>query len=302
VIQRKTVLVLGAGASEPFGFPIGKKLVKMIVEDLTNPEGTETGKILINYGFDSATLKEFATNLHFSQRNSVDAFLEHRPQFLEVGKAAIVTKLISFEKRDVLFQNGNWYRYLFQALNASFESFEKNNLAIITFNYDRSLEFYLLMALKHAYGKSEEECAAKIASIPIIHLHGKMGEMLSINEKFREYSPNVNQDSVKLASSQIKIIHENIDAEPQFVTAHKLIMDAETICFLGFGYDRTNIKRLFPAIQMFFKKRIFGSAYRLTRAEVDSVKRMLGPRDFAEVDYVGYDCLEFLRNYPILFQ
>jgi hypothetical protein len=53
VIQRKTVLVLGAGASEPFGFPIGKKLVEMIVGDLTNPEGTETGKVLINYGFDS---------------------------------------------------------------------------------------------------------------------------------------------------------------------------------------------------------------------------------------------------------
>ena len=48
------------------------------------------------------------------------------------------------------------------------------NVAFITFNYDRSLEFFLLTTLKNRYQKTEQECAAKLKNIPIVHLYGKL--------------------------------------------------------------------------------------------------------------------------------
>ncbi len=37
MIQRKTVFVLGAGASQPFGFPLGASLLIEIVQGLKSP-------------------------------------------------------------------------------------------------------------------------------------------------------------------------------------------------------------------------------------------------------------------------
>jgi len=106
-------------------------------------------------GFRSGDIEDFRNSLERSGRSSVDAFLEHRTEFLEVGKAAIAALLLPCEKEESLFdlnRDSRWYEYLFQKLNAGFEDFANNRIAFITFNYDRSLEFYLFTALKHAYG------------------------------------------------------------------------------------------------------------------------------------------------------
>ena len=300
------MLVLGAGASKPFGFPSGRELVDIVTGGLQDPGGTDLGKFLISCGFKSEDLRQFSHNLVYSQRNSVDAFLEYRPEFTAVGKAAIVSVLIQREDPKNLFIDGDWYRYLFQMLNTSFEDFEKNTIAIITFNYDRSLEFYLVRALKAAYGRSVDECVAKVASIPIIHLHGKMGEIFSVGEKFRDYAPTLNPEAMQLSSEQIKIVHEDIGSEPEFAKAHERIFRAETLCFLGFGYDRTNIKRLFPEklfpnMRLLYELRIFGSAQGLTHAEVDNVKNIIGHFGKIDLDAVGYGCLEYLRENRVLF-
>jgi hypothetical protein len=86
-------------------------------------------------------LKDFAAKLRDSGRDSVDAFLEHNPNFLDVGKPSIAATLIPHEDPDAI-QDGDWYRNLFNAMNAPFAEFENNKLAVITYNYDRSLEFY----------------------------------------------------------------------------------------------------------------------------------------------------------------
>jgi len=42
----------------------------------------------------------------------------------------------------------SWYEYLFNQLTTRFDDFEKNKLSILTFNYDRSLEFYLFTCMR----------------------------------------------------------------------------------------------------------------------------------------------------------
>jgi hypothetical protein len=165
MISKKTVLILGAGASMPYGFPSGRDLKQVILRHLDPSTGSKLPATLNRLGISAWTIKDFYKNLAYSGRPSVDAFLEHRPEFLKIGKLAITLCLIPYEKEETLFfsgtKKGHWYEYLFNKLNAPFNFFHENRLSIITFNYDRSIEHYFFKSLKSSYGKSDEECAEK---------------------------------------------------------------------------------------------------------------------------------------------
>src|SRR5437899_1196115 len=63
--------ILGAGASKPYGFPLGAKLFKRLPE-LIGAEGqNEIGTILDELGFDISLRKIFAKQLRESGRGSV---------------------------------------------------------------------------------------------------------------------------------------------------------------------------------------------------------------------------------------
>jgi hypothetical protein len=81
MLTKKTVLVLGAGASIPFGFPSGQKLLRDIVKETAEPKRTCLGEVLLQCGFNESYIKAFSSALLKSQRMSVDAFLEHRQDF-----------------------------------------------------------------------------------------------------------------------------------------------------------------------------------------------------------------------------
>jgi hypothetical protein len=83
--MRRTVFVLGAGASNVFGLPLGGQLCKMAYNQLT-PE-TDYGADLRQYaGFRDNEINEFCRQLEKSAQPSVDAFLEYRREFMRLGK------------------------------------------------------------------------------------------------------------------------------------------------------------------------------------------------------------------------
>jgi len=102
MIENKTVLVLGAGASVPFGFPTGQGLKDQVcAQTLQYPEKIQ---LLETLGFDKNKIARFRTALENSGRSSVDAFLEYREDFLDIGKTAISATLLPFEKTTGLFK------------------------------------------------------------------------------------------------------------------------------------------------------------------------------------------------------
>ena len=257
MIKKKTVFVLGAGASAPFGFPTGQFLKDLIcVKTLWKPNQVQ---LLEKLGFDKDIITRFRQALQNSGRPSVDAFLESREDFLDIGKTAIATTLLPFEKTTGLFRDwidkrnagkGNWYDLLFGILSdgVPFDDFDKHKLYIITFNYDRSIEHYLFTSLKNSYNKTDEECGKKLRKIDIIHVHGSLGpldwqsrpvDLLSVS-----YDSGTNPKVVKLAAQNIKIIHEGTADTPEFTQARNILLNATQVFFLGFGYHPTNMKRL----------------------------------------------------------
>lgn len=247
MITKPTVLVLGAGASAPYGFPVARELKQQICSAFVK-DSVAVRMLHEGSEIPMDVFLKFREAFHKSGQSSVDAFLEHRPEFIAVGKLAIAWCLIPYESEDALFQTagsrgGDWYQYLSEKLNASFQKFGENRLSVITFNYDRSLEHYLFTTLRNAHGRSEEECAAMLDKIPIHHVYGQLSRYGYTSREGRPYGPErTRYKDVGFAARGITLFHD--DTKLELETARQLLKAAETICFLGFGYHRINLERL----------------------------------------------------------
>lgn len=272
MINRATVFILGAGASIPYKYPSGKELVEEILEELLNRK--MLFKLCVLMEFKEHDINKFAKALRCSGDSSIDAFLERNDEFIDLGKVVIHLTLVKREKTIELFSVGDekWYGDLVNELKTpTCEAFKDNKVSFLTFNYDRSFDHYLFTSVKHAYGiKGDGECRRIVNSIPIIHLHGQIGKLpWQVNneniESGREYDSGYRSlrilkdvaslktgselreaiSDIRRESKQIKIIHEKeLDGDEGFKKAHTLLINAERIYFLGFGYNDENLRRL----------------------------------------------------------
>lgn len=295
MIETPTVLILGAGASRPYGFWLGRELLFKVVEGL-EVNGDINNK-LRQVGFDAEELLTFQDQLQKSMQPSVDAFLERRPEFLEIGKAAIATALMPYEQEVALLPRENeprWYEYLFTKLDAGPERFEQNQLSIITFNYDRSLEQFLFLALKNSYGFSDSEVVKLLRSVPIIHVHGQLGPA-AFEAGGRQYASPFSNDEIRLTAAGIRIAHETAEDDEQFGKARDRLASARKICFLGFGYHPANVKRL-RLDNLKHGPIMIACTNGLTEQEQNGVFGMIGGvhRSGSE------EALMFLRTHPVL--
>jgi hypothetical protein len=299
MIQKRTVLILGAGASADFGYPMGSELREMLINQLfiTDGDGTPAVRMLRRLDFSDEIIKEFREALWKSGTNSVDEFLEHRTAFISVGKAAIAEALIKFENSDNLFApRPTWYQSLFKHTNSRFEEFGDNALLIITFNYDRSLEEYLYQALLNKYGKSEAETADALQKIPIVHVHGSLGYLPWQASGGRRYAVTEDHEQIRLAADSIKIVHE--EPGPEFQQAKELLRQADKIVILGFGYHESNLDRLFSGVQL--PDGIYGSFFGFTHLEMETIKQRFGRYGGNLQGTSEFDCLNFLREWVVL--
>ncbi|MEI8234263.1 MAG: hypothetical protein WCH57_06215 [Verrucomicrobiota bacterium] len=295
MITKRICFVLGAGASMDFGFPSGSKLLTQICENLLSPErsGQPFWK---QFG---STGREFAKELQYSGKNSIDAFLESRSELITIGKMAIAGCLIPRENPDSIFnlqlKGNNWYDYLFEQMAAPLSKFGDNEVSFITYNYDRSLEFYLETVLRKSYGASDIQITDIFKRIPIVHLHGTLGDLPFRRDRLaRDFTPILDDMSAHLAANSIKIIHENISKEPQFKEAAKLLRNAEELVFLGFGYHETNLKRL--RLDKYVFADIRGTAYDMTQREINAIANSFDERLIPENTRI----LPFLRETGII--
>ncbi len=97
MITKETVFVIGAGASNPYGFPLGFGLKKLVMERYKEGTGDAALHLYSNTDFDKDAATEFISALRYSGLSSVDAFLERRPQFLDIGKATMGIELLMKE-------------------------------------------------------------------------------------------------------------------------------------------------------------------------------------------------------------
>lgn len=256
MIESGTVLILGAGASKPYGFPLGTELRSSILE-MTKADTMPGFKPLVSCGFTPSEIQTFRMNLHDALHDTIDDFLSDRPTFRKIGAHAIAAALMSCEDHSKVFPKRDWYPRLFQLLD--FKNGHSLLNGIITLNYDRSLEHYLTQTIEVSYeGQTKVRAMNQLGQFPIYHVHGTLGDY-----PMRAYHKKVHTEEVKKAADDLRITSDgDLDHSPAYKAAKQLCSSASCIVFLGFGYHERVMTRL--GFQDGFKSQpLMGTAYNL---------------------------------------
>lgn len=299
MIEQYTVFVIGAGASQPFGLPLGGELKNNILERYS--DGNSRANVLTNTTpFTPTQLKAFVEGLRFSGLSSVDAFLERRAEFMEIGKSVMGIELLHGEVHDSLWTSkNNWLTYLYgHMIGNTLEEFGNNKVAFITFNYDRCIEHFFFVSLKNSFGKSDEETAAVVNKITVVHLHGRLGRLPWQKGKASDsitFGDNqLDLRKMQVVTDEIKVVHEDhmLDGrDVDFKLAEVMLVQARRVYLMGFGFGARNVQRLkLDGL----KPHVFsGTAFGLTQREIGDCRLMCG----GGVNLYNEQCLGFLREH-----
>jgi hypothetical protein len=251
MLKYKTVFVLGAGASMSYGFPSGHELFRRILDRCNQAE--TNNKVRNDLGAAQCHWRHVADlglKIQATDFRSIDAFLAKYDQFRDVGKTLIAMELLPQEDKQrfsLQTQEKNWMLTLFEKMEAdAIDDFLRNPVAFVTFNYDRSLEFFLQRDLVNRYHATSPQIAKVLQAIPIIHVHGSFGNLgvIPYGGQGEPHETHIRGTCAHRAGRWIKILHEAEDDSTEFQLARRALSDAERIAFIGFGYHPINMKRL----------------------------------------------------------
>jgi hypothetical protein len=280
-----TVLVLGAGASHPYGFPLSPDLKKLILDD---SDKTLLGCLKAK-GHDEAIINRFKDALRYGDYGTIDLFLEQKSSFREIGAYFIAHAVAQKEAHAILFKKTNWYTQLYRILGLDAAGEGMPPLAVVTLNYDRSLEHFLTQYLEYnCPDRVIHDCRRKRQGIRIVHAHGSLGtyEAVPYGEAGKSAA------SLDAAAQSIKIVSDSMETAPDFMAAETLIGQARNVVFLGFSYNKTTLERLLRRVKI-PSVRFFGTAYKLPSELKSPVVQMLGDR--LQLGDENMDALGFLK-------
>ena len=287
MIKKETVLVLGAGASVDYGFPTGAKLRSRIVAEL-RAEGP-LFQLLSKMGDrpdEAARLSRFAEELNGSGVPSVDRYLAQRrqddPEGVERGRRAIAAALLMAEDGTKLLDRSDeprWFEDLWDRLThdviAPTAFSLGNRISVITFNYDRSLEHAIYNWAQILYREGADELLNNL--FPILHVHGLMEDADPRAINYRAVGSELTMARVENAARRIVLPD---DEEGTRIAGHRAnlhLAEAETVCFLGFGFNRNNLRRLLPGLCK-TPKRVVATGIGLGSAEREGAQALINER------------------------
>ena len=306
MFARKTVLVLGSGASREAQLPTGPDLAKTISKLLTfkfdfgqvSSGDEDFVQGLMRHLKDMDVLNDHLNAAHQMTDgvrlvNSIDNYIDthrHDPRIALVGKAAIVYSMLGAERSSWLFVDPHsnskmdlqrleptWYtpfgRMLVERRPAQDADEVFSNLAIICFNYDRCVEQFLIHWLVRAYASQIEEVRPLLAKLPILRPYGKIGHdgKRDLGIAFGEEPRRL--PFVDLASG-IRTYTQQVEDDALVKEIRSTLEQADTIVFLGFAFHSQNMDLLGP-IKRSKGKRVFATADGFSDADGKRIGRRL---------------------------
>lgn len=273
---KQTLFIIGAGASAELELPLGYKLAKIIQENtrtfqirggLIEGPGTNLMIALGQHSKGAYTDHKLLTAARILNRGvtynaSIDDFLSvhaHSNVIVEMGKLAIIQAILDAERASKLASlidgkqvldtsslEDTWLLQLSQILirGHTQETVESifDNVAFVTFNYDRSLEIFLIHALKDGFAIPFETACRIVKSATIIHVYGDVGKLPGTAP---DRTLDFGGDGYPLRQvASIGLIQTYGESAADAKPIHEEIQKAEQIVFLGFAFHPQNMKLL----------------------------------------------------------
>lgn len=326
MIDKKTVFILGAGASCPYGYPSGAKLREEIIDNFVADykECFQTQKGLSQKKEENDELfskayeyrpraEEFVEALRKANTKSIDSFLAPNSGFELLGKRAIIFRILFAEKKSQDRKNQSeeqdWYCHILHKLTDGLERKEgykllgENKISFITFNYDCSLEHFLFESLfNHFNDVGKAEIDEQLKKLKIIHVFGQVtGLDWQDTKSCFGYTRKITWDRIEQLKDNLEIMYERND-NPELKEAKKLIKEAERIFCLGFGFAPENVDILKLSESMNSSCSLYGTALDLENGQIELIKDRIckGFRNEDNRDRIrieNMDCLRLLKKY-----
>src|SRR4030095_15114863 len=113
---------------------------------------------------------------------------------------------------------------------------------------------------------------AAVNSFPVMHLYGSLGSLHKGDDSYLEFGGGPDHPAqpktILAAAERIRLYHQAQFNEASWNQIGTCLTEAETICFLGFGFYPINIKLLRNGgLGKHDKTRLYASGFGLTPAE-----------------------------------
>ena len=269
MFQQPTVFVLGAGANYELGFPLGSELMSAVGACMRMKGGrpcTEAAddfmrSIRNRFGDEANNYLNAGQNLvHVMPRFlSIDEamhYLSEDRKSIAVGKGAIVDSILRAERQSKLklaqsdrpVLSGvekTWVAQFFSMLLSNLTKGDAarifENVTIINFNYDRSLEHYLYWALQTEALIPEADAKEIVGTLAIIRPYGSVGPLNWQTGGGVEFGSGLR--SIFDLVDGIQTYTEQRNTQIQRLI-DQVLDDARLIVILGFGFHRQNLELL----------------------------------------------------------
>lgn len=328
MITEETVLIVGAGGSVPYGYPTGAGLRKDICENFPeNYVGLYTSTPKVGHEFETLKYREaetFCKIFKNSSIESIDRFLSINHEIYgEIGKKAIVLSLLKAEleskfREDIeeKISRQDWYTFLYNKMISTFTDpdsylrFGENKISIITFNYDRSLEFFLYSSMCNSFSHVQREnVAEQLKKLKFIHVYGCLANppwIDGLNYQRPEQKKQLTPELIDNLYPNIRTIHQRTK-DNELKDLQKTIKKAKKIYFLGFGFAEENLHILDLKNTVNQNQNIYATSLGLEANQEEEIRQKISghlPKkemSFEETSpfIESSPCLRLLRMYPL---
>ncbi len=288
------VLITGAGSSMAYGFPSGSNLVDLVLQTSSDQNRARSH---LHPSFQDPHRKgsiiEMTNRLNQSGSGSIDSFCASG------GARDCLPELASLVSHEIMAKEGqasrrlsgdmgrdlsdNWIRFLWNQWSStrnSIEDWEPNLLRIITFNYDRLIEWMLAQfIMRRHFIDFQKAVEIQERVFPVIHIYGKLGNYYSDDGRDRfgcmDYALEGSEGLFFGRPKKEAKEHEN---------ARSWLRSARHVYVLGLSYGKDNCNVLNPKqtknwidADLSSNESCLGSSYGLGLAECQNASDALGP-------------------------
>jgi hypothetical protein len=341
MIRSKTTLVIGPGAGLEIELPDKRELLTKMAGGFDfarlGSELQTRDMVLLSRHFEKFArrmnttedkLREAGQRIRTSARvgSSVDAVLEqhsHDTLAMAAGKMALIYYILQSEARSPLMLeprdpgdlplrgSENWLFHLGKLITSGVPRSQAEkcfeNLHIINFNYDRSVQHYLPWVVSMAFGMTLGEARQLVgARLNITHPFGNVGRLpWEPGER-----PDVewgNEDPWNLQNlvKEIQTTSERMRVRQYVTGLQSALASSKKIVFLGFDFDPQTVDFLFDYTYSHDPDVIAavqGMNEPTMKAALRLLRRRTGIEDENLVSLFDMRCFQFMRDYALFLE